>query len=102
MDSAGMDRFVHQNRAVDDGIEPERTNQLGDHRMPGVGVDELGPIQADGGVGDVDPEYRLDFRMRLQAASQLATKVLRHTGYKDSHPVTSLAPQRLRRQIVSV
>jgi hypothetical protein len=45
-----------------------------------VGVDELGALQRDLGIGRVEPEDRFDLRMLLQPAREPAAEKTRDSG----------------------
>jgi len=56
--------------AVDNGVELKLADQLGQERLAGVGMNELGPLEADAGIDDIDPEDRLHTGRAARAASR--------------------------------
>ena len=60
---------------MDHRIQFQLADQLGQEGLPRIGVNELGPLEADARIGDVNAEDRLDVVPLLEAPCEMGSEV---------------------------
>ena len=82
---------------MDDGVDLGGTHDARQDRVGLVGLDELGPLERDGGLPGAHAEDHLDLGVRFQGLRHATAPERVQTGDQDASPHPPHPNQTLRR-----